>query len=196
MSWFYAALVAGGAWALKSAGKGGSRPTIPPGESPWLVDRGRVTRGFVPTRMVTRADGSRINSPHHGLDVANDEPTPVRSLMTGTVLWSRPICGYGNTVAIRHSDNLSTLSAHLAEPSPLAEGDPVYPGSVIGIMGATTHCPNGQPPPNWAPGRAAGMPRHVHWEVHRRATPALGRNIARVDPAQFIIRNHFRTSRS
>lgn len=145
----------------------------------WLVDEGRFVRGLNRGRQ-TR-DGRTV--PHWGLDVSAQAGTPARAVRDGRVLWVGRRTGYGLTVAIQHDENLSTMYAHLQSAS-VAEGQDVHAGDVVGLIGRSTAGPDGVVP-TW--GRTMGV--HLHWEVHPRARPSLGQQVARTDPVSWLRNN-------
>jgi murein DD-endopeptidase MepM/ murein hydrolase activator NlpD len=155
----------------------------------WLVDAGAYVRGLVRSRVT---EDGRV-TPHWGLDVSGPRHTPVRAVLDGTFLWNRRISGYGITVAIRHSDELSTFYAHLNEGIHLSRGDTVTAEMIVGRMGDTTAGVNRRGElvePDWAQRRIDRGRRvidvHLHWEVHPRAEPAFGENVERLDPERWL----------
>ncbi|MBU8908688.1 peptidoglycan DD-metalloendopeptidase family protein [Desertibacillus haloalkaliphilus] len=89
---------------------------------------------------------------HRGMDIANSTGTPIYASESGTVITSRYMSGYGNTVMISHNIDgqvLTTLYAHL-DSLTVSSGDRVGRGDQIGRMGQT--------------GTATGP--HLHFEVH------------------------------
>jgi murein DD-endopeptidase MepM/ murein hydrolase activator NlpD len=148
----------------------------------WLVDSGTFERGLVHRRRTREGE----ITPHWGLDVSGALDTPVRAVLDGTILWSgRRISGYGITVAIRHHDRLSTMYGHLNQAVDLGEGTAVTAGMIVGQMGRTCAGYNGDGiwvEPTWC----RGMGVHLHWEVHPRARPRLGRAVERLDPVIWL----------
>ena len=93
---------------------------------------------------------------HEGLDIAAPVGTPIRSVISGKVIFSGKIRGYGNIVIIKNGDTI-TKYAHNSI-NLVKKGDYVKKGEVIAKVGAT--------------GRATGP--HVHFEVvikHRHIDP-------------------------
>ncbi|MEW6771829.1 MAG: peptidoglycan DD-metalloendopeptidase family protein [Bacillota bacterium] len=97
---------------------------------------------------------------HAGVDIANQEGTPVRAAATGVVIWTGWAGGYGKKVVVDHGF-FRTAYAHLGEIL-VRPGREVRGGDVIGLMGST--------------GRSTGP--HLHLEVIV--------NGKYVDPAEFI----------
>jgi murein DD-endopeptidase MepM/ murein hydrolase activator NlpD len=85
---------------------------------------------------------------HNGVDYGAPSGTPVRSVGDGTVEFAGWQNGYGNVVSIKHSNNRSTVYAHLSRID-VRRGQRVDQGLRIGAVGAT----------GWATGP------HLHFEV-------------------------------
>ena len=95
---------------------------------------------------------------HKGVDVAMAYGQDVRAAAAGTVVFVGENGGYGNMVAVRHSDGRETRYAHLSVPE-VQVGDAVDEGGVLGKSGSS--------------GRSTGP--HLHFEVLFNGRP--------VDPA-------------
>ena len=104
----------------------------------------RVTSGFSmrmhPIHKVWRA--------HLGVDYGAPTGTPVRTVGDGVVEFAGRQNGYGNVVQIRHSNDRTTLYAHLSRID-VRKGQRVDQGDRVGAVGAT----------GWATGP------HLHFEV-------------------------------
>jgi murein DD-endopeptidase MepM/ murein hydrolase activator NlpD len=103
----------------------------------------RVTSGFA-MRMHPLLNTWRQ---HLGVDYGAPSGTPVRSVGEGVVDFAGRQNGYGNVVQIKHSQNRSTLYAHLSRID-VKQGQRVEQGQHIGAVGAT----------GWATGP------HLHFE--------------------------------
>ncbi len=88
------------------------------------------------------------NSFHEGIDLAASVGSIVRAVAPGQVIFSGYHAGYGRVIALRHSDEVTTLYAHCWAVR-VHVGDKVQAGSVIGFVGES--------------GRATGP--HLHFEV-------------------------------
>lgn len=114
---------------------------------PSPLEFSRVTSGFAmrmhPIHQTWRQ--------HTGVDYGAPHGTPVRAVGEGTIEFAGWQNGYGNVVAIQHSDDRSTLYAHLSRLD-VRKGDQVEQGSQIGSVGAT----------GWATGP------HLHFEFKVR----------------------------
>lgn len=125
-------------------------------QGPRSASAGRVTSGFG-----LRADPFQGTSRmHNGLDLAAPTGTPVIASAGGRVSSAGWLNGYGNSVFVDHGDGVQTRYGHLNAIT-VAPGQPVTPGTVIGLVGST--------------GRSTGA--HLHYEVrmHGRAVNPLGR---------------------
>lgn len=85
-----------------------------------------------------RFGAARSGHTHQGQDVMAECGTPLVAARGGTVQYSRYEASAGNYVVIDGKGTPSDfMYAHLAEPSPLHEGDTVRTGQPIGIVGDT-----------------------------------------------------------
>ncbi len=104
----------------------------------------RVTSGFA-MRMHPILNSWKQ---HNGVDYGAPLGTPVRAMGDGVVEFSGWQNGYGNVVHIKHSNERSTVYAHLSRID-VAKGQHVDQGVTIGAVGMT----------GWATGP------HLHFEV-------------------------------
>jgi murein DD-endopeptidase MepM/ murein hydrolase activator NlpD len=102
---------------------------------------------------------------HHGVDVAAPEGTPLTAPADGVVAHKGSGASGGNTLIIKHADDLFTVYYHLQKPSHLLKGTRVERGEQIGFIGNT--------------GASTGP--HLHWEVRRSRTWG-----DTVDPVPFL----------
>ena len=80
----------------------------------------------------------RIWRPHHGIDYAAAEGTPIWAVADGTVIHRGPAGGFGNLVKIRHSDGYVSYYGHLSRfANGMAKGQKVRQKQVIGYVGHT-----------------------------------------------------------
>lgn len=91
---------------------------------------------------------------HNGLDIAVDFGTPVVATADGIVIWAASHAGYGNLVAIYHSNGITTRYGHLAKIT-VEPGQRIRRGDQIGHAGST--------------GRSTGP--HVHYEIRQNDQP-------------------------
>jgi murein DD-endopeptidase MepM/ murein hydrolase activator NlpD len=73
---------------------------------------------------------------HNGVDYAAPTGTPVRSVGEGVVEFAGQQNGYGNVVQVRHSNDRSTLYAHLSRID-VRGGQRIEQGARIGAVGST-----------------------------------------------------------
>ncbi len=73
---------------------------------------------------------------HLGVDYAAPTGTPVRTIADGVVSFAGWQRGYGNVIEVSHSDNQSTLFAHLSRID-VKKGARVAQGDFIGAVGTT-----------------------------------------------------------
>jgi RHS repeat-associated protein len=112
--------------------------------------------GFDPDgRKKLRSGGSRH---HKGIDIGALPGTPVLAAGFGYAK-NMPFDtrGYGNWIVISHGDGLTTRYGHLSS-SNVADGEFVFPGSLIGLSGRTGNLPSGAMP-------------HLHFEVRQDGEP-------------------------
>jgi len=116
---------------------------------------------------------------HHGVDVAAPEGTHLTAPADGIVEHKGTGGSGGNTLIIKHADNLFTVYYHMSKPSHLRKGDRVERGKHIGFIGNT--------------GASTGA--HLHWEVRKSrrwgdtldpvpfltAAPSVSRPLLKVD---------------
>ncbi len=81
----------------------------------------------------------RIRRPHHGVDYAAPEGTPVHAIGDGVVTYKGWSGGGGNTLKIKHNfGSLTSGYLHLkAYAKGISQGSRVRQGDVIGYVGAT-----------------------------------------------------------
>jgi murein DD-endopeptidase MepM/ murein hydrolase activator NlpD len=84
---------------------------------------------------------------HNGIDYGAPTGTAVRTVGDGVVEFAGSQGGYGNVVKVRHSNDRTTVYAHLSRIN-VRQGERVEQGATIGAVGAT----------GWATGP------HLHFE--------------------------------
>ncbi len=105
-------------------------------------------------RKLTSPYGYRIHPTtgqykfHNGVDLANDQGTPIYAARSGKVTVATYGGTYGNYVTINHGDGYSSLYAHMTRYV-VHKGDTVKKGQLIGYMGST--------------GRSTGP--HLHFSI-------------------------------
>ncbi len=98
---------------------------------------------------------------HYGIDLAAEEGTQVKAVMSGRVLISDKRKGYGNRVVLDHGNGFTTVYAHNRD-NLVKAGDWIKKGAPIARVGSS--------------GRSTGP--HLHFEVKRH-----GKNL---DPLKFL----------
>lgn len=105
--------------------------------------------GRTSSRFGSRRDPIHGHERHHaGLDIAAPTGTPIRAVMSGTVVSAGERGGYGNTVVVEHSDGSRGLYAHCSRLD-VAAGQRIRAGQPIAAVGST--------------GRSTGP--HLHFEL-------------------------------
>ncbi len=107
---------------------------------------------------------------HLGVDYAAPTGTAVRSVGDGVVELAGQQNGYGNVIQIRHTNNRSTLYAHLSRID-VKKGQRIEQGQRIGAVGAT----------GWATGP------HLHFEFRVNGRHQDPLRIARASEAVAIV---------
>lgn len=81
---------------------------------------------------------------HEGIDLAAEEGTRVLAVAAGTVSQVYEDDLMGVTVVIDHGDGLESVYSILAQAPDVAEGDSVYTGDIIGVVGNTAPAESGR----------------------------------------------------
>ncbi len=81
-------------------------------------------------------NGNTTATRHAGIDIANDEGTPIYAPNNGMVLFGGYLQLSGNTIMIEHGSGLHSLFMHM-DSIVVATGDYVEKGQLIGYMGTT-----------------------------------------------------------
>lgn len=114
------------------------------------VDVVRITSKFDPNRLHPVLHKIRA---HKGVDYGSPYGSPIRATADGKVAYSGAKNAYGNTVILKHGNDISTLYAHMSKISSKSKvGKRVKQGDVIGYVGKT--------------GRVTGT--HLHYEFRRK----------------------------
>ena len=108
-----------------------------------------TTQGYGMTKYARR--GAYGGAPHNGVDLAAGYGSPIRAIGDGQVIASGLNDGWGNWVAIRHTNDMVSLYAHMSLPTAHAVGTMVKASDTIGYEGST--------------GKTTGP--HVHLSLYR-----------------------------
>lgn len=120
-------------------------------------------RSAAPTfGTVTSSYGSRWNTTHYGLDIANTIGTPVVSASDGEVIESGPADGFGLWVRVLQDDGTIGVYGHINEAL-VSVGQRVLAGEQIATVG----------------NRGYSTGPHLHYEVWQQDGPKL-------DPGQWL----------
>ena len=80
----------------------------------------------------------KVTRPHHGIDYAAPQGTPVFAVAQGEVIHKSRAGGFGNLVKIRHANGYTSYYAHLSRfSSGLRLGQSVSQKQVVGYVGKT-----------------------------------------------------------
>ncbi len=105
----------------------------------WPVDKVRITQSFGKTSASGRLYASGT---HNGVDFGVPLGTPVRAVLSGTVLGSGntdltcPGASYGNWILIRHDNGLTSVFGHLSLVT-AQTGSRVQTGEIVAYSGST-----------------------------------------------------------
>ncbi|MDP3004050.1 MAG: peptidoglycan DD-metalloendopeptidase family protein [Candidatus Azambacteria bacterium] len=119
----------------KLRGQVGGVPPPRPGALAWPL-LGRITQGYGPTSITGfYNDAYKF---HNGIDLAAYYGAPIRAALDGVVAASgdNGKYAYGQWLAIRHSNGLTTLYAHFSIKA-VSVGQAVSQGQIIGYEGST-----------------------------------------------------------
>jgi len=112
--------------------------------------KGMITEKFNPLKK------------HYAVDIALAKNTPVKSMLSGKVIFADWTSNTGNVVIIRHNNGFISVYKHAASLT-VSQGDAVKTGEVIALAGST-----GQ--------ESTGV--HLHFELWKDGYP--------IDPSIFI----------
>ena len=122
-------------------GKGRGGYYRPDGSS---VERNFLMAPVRHSRIASAFSNSRLHPilnvwrPHHGIDYAAPEGTPIWAVADGTVIHRGRAGGFGNLVKIRHDAGYVSYYGHLSRfAAGMAEGTRVRQKQVIGYVGHT-----------------------------------------------------------
>jgi murein DD-endopeptidase MepM/ murein hydrolase activator NlpD len=105
--------------------------------------------------------GVRWGKLHAGIDLADPEGTPYKSIHGGTVTQAGYMGGYGYAITVRNTDGTEVIYAH-SRRLLVSVGDVVKAGQILGEVGNT----------------GASYGTHLHLEIHVNGQPT--------DPVPFL----------
>lgn len=168
----------GGAPAATGTPTAASPPAAPGPQMPQLQpQKGEGFQSTGPVSFISPVDGAKKTSgfgprwgrTHEGVDFAGPIGTPIKAAADGRIVYAGAAGGYGNLVAIEHSDGQVTRYAHLNAIN-ARMGEPVKQGQVIGQLGNT--------------GQSTGP--HLHFEIRKAgSTRGLPGGLA-MDPSAIV----------
>lgn len=126
--------------------------TIPPRGTKLFIapeENTHITQGYGMTKYAKR--GAYGGAPHNGVDFSAGFGSPIKAIGDGQIIANGTNSGWGNWVAIQHSNNMVSVYGHMSSLSPLKVGTQVATGKVIGYEGST--------------GNSTGS--HVHLSLYR-----------------------------
>lgn len=112
-------------------------------------DAPHVTQGYGMTTYARR--GAYGGAAHSGVDYSSGYGTPIKAIGDGTLIAHGTSDGWGNWIAIQHTNNMVSLYGHMSRFERLSIGATVTKGQVIGYEGTT--------------GNSTGS--HVHLSLYR-----------------------------
>lgn len=116
---------------------------------------------FPPVKGMITEKFNPVNK-HYAVDIALAKNTPIKSILSGTVIFADWTPNTGNVVIIRHNNGFISVYKHAASIT-VSQGDAVKTGEVIALAGST-----GQ--------ESTGV--HLHFELWKDGYP--------IDPSIFI----------
>ncbi len=103
-------------------------------------DNPRLTQGYGCTTYARcgRTRGPYGGAPHNGIDYSSGLGTPIKAIGSGQIVANGTNDGWGNWIAIEHSNNMVSLYGHMSSFAPTSKvGVQVNQGQVIGYEGRT-----------------------------------------------------------
>mgnify|MGYP001563285523 CR=1 FL=1 len=105
----------------------------------WPEDDYVITQGYGCTKYSKYCSprGPYGTAGHNGIDMASGRGTPIKSIGDGEVLAAGTNDGFGNWVAVKHTNNMVSVYGHLNAFGSFLVGRAVKTGDVIGYEGST-----------------------------------------------------------
>ena len=112
-----------------------------------------VTQGYGCTKYArcNNKRGPYGGAPHNGVDYSGGFGSPIMAIGAGTIVADGTNSGWGNWIAIQHTNNMVSLYGHMSSFAGLRVGASITQGQIIGYEGKT--------------GNATGS--HVHLTLYK-----------------------------
>ncbi len=101
----------------------------------WPEEGYKITQGYGVTAYSRK--GAYGGAGHNGVDMASGYGSEVMAIGDGEIVANGSNSGWGNWVAIKHSNNMVSVYGHMSSLSFLRVGTQVKAGDVIGFEGST-----------------------------------------------------------
>ncbi len=126
--------------------------TVPPRGTKIFIapeDNAHITQGYGMTIYAKR--GAYGGAPHNGVDFSAGFGSPVKAIGDGKIVANGTNDGWGNWIAIQHTNNMVSVYGHLSSFAAPRVGAQVAQGQIIGYEGST--------------GKSTGS--HVHLSLYK-----------------------------
>ena len=100
----------------------------------WPESNYYLTQGYGMTKYAKR--GAYGGAPHNGIDIAAGFGSPIKAIGDGTIVANGTNSGWGNWIAIQHTNNMVSIYGHMSSFS-RSVGAQVRTGDIIGFEGKT-----------------------------------------------------------
>lgn len=101
----------------------------------WPEDSPVLTQGYGMTSFAKQ--GAYGGAPHNGIDMSDGYGSQIKAIAPGEILVKGYNKGWGNWIAVKHTNNMVSLYAHMKSASTLSIGSQVETGDTIGYEGST-----------------------------------------------------------
>jgi len=102
-------------------------------------EKGFITQGYGCTKYARcgNSRGPYGGAPHNGVDISSGIGTPIMAIGAGKIVADGSNDGWGNWIAVQHTNNMVSVYAHMSTFAGLRAGADVTAGQVIGYEGKT-----------------------------------------------------------
>ena len=101
----------------------------------WPEESYKITQGYGMTSYAR--SGAYGGAGHNGVDMSSGYGSEVKAIGDGEIVANGSNSGWGNWVAIKHTNNMVSVYGHMSSLSFLRVGTQVKAGDVIGFEGST-----------------------------------------------------------